>query len=154
MKEKIINKVIFMILSVVQISIITLVIALEYLSHKRMGVARDMIYRNQVFEAKMFTPFLMNIYISFFVALAIVGILLLIYSVVKIRKQKIIKHAIFTVSLNLIGVIFILLQNSTKLNAYYFFIIAFLIIIIIQNAILFIKVIRQLKLMLSDSTKK
>lgn len=139
-----ITKVVFMLLSIVQVSIITLVIVLEYLSHNRMGVARDMIYRNRIFETKIFTPFLMNIYICFFVALAIGGLLLLIYSMVKIRKQKIIKHAIFTASINLIGVFFILFQNSTKLNAYYFFIIAFFIIIIIQNSILFTKVIRQL----------
>lgn len=117
------------VLSIVQILAIVAAVVLEGYSSKRMGVARYLIYKKQMFEDTLFTSTLINVYLLIFL---LGGMICLIFFIVnmKLKNKRTTIHLFWAMIANFAGLIFILVQFN--LSAYYFFIIAIMMVIAIQ----------------------
>lgn len=127
------------VLAIAQFFSILFVIVLEYLSTEKMGVARYLVYKKQVFDTTIFAPMYVNLYYFFFVAGGLICLFLLLNKDKRVGKIVSIVVAIIA---NIIGVIF--LQSMTELNAYHFFLIGIMIVIVIEySRLLFIYFIKR-----------
>ncbi|MEH7107351.1 hypothetical protein [Bacillus sp. JJ1764] len=122
------------IFSIIQYSGILLAVILEYLSTRKMGVARYLLYKKQEFDTTYFTDTSIHVlYILFFVG-AIVCVLFLIRG-----KRKI--PFIIAVLANLLGVVF--LQLKSQLYAYHFFLIGMIVVVVLQYFFILLKKIKK-----------
>lgn len=121
-----IKKIIYLLVVLLQFSGIILAIVLEDLSSEKMGVARYLAFKKQVFDSTLFTPFYMNIYTFILVVGAFVCLALLIIK--RIGRYNL--TLLFAALINIFGIIFI--QFKIELQAYYFFIIGLFIVLAIQ----------------------
>lgn len=149
MIKKQITFVVYLLLFILQFSGIILAFVLEDLSSKKMGVARYLLYKEQVFETIYFTSSLLKVYTFIFLVGAIVCLLLLM---IKGKGRKLSISLLLTAIANLIGIIFI--QFKLQLDAYHFFLIGIFIVIAFQYiwiTILFLKRIRKKSSTKNDS---
>ncbi|MEH7009357.1 hypothetical protein V7087_00825 [Neobacillus niacini] len=117
----------YLMMLMLQFSVIILAIVLEDLSSEKMGVARYLLFKKQEFEASFFTPILMNLYTSIFVIGTIICLSILM---IKGKSRKIIISILFATIANLVGIIFI--RSNWQLAAYHFFLIGIFIVIAFQ----------------------
>lgn len=120
------------ILTIMQIIVLIPAIVLEYLSDKKMGVVRYLVFKRQIYEHGIFNSRLMNIYKSLLIVTFFIVIIMIIYKSIKTRSNKFIMSGLITIIINIFCVIFIISKKSVALEAYHFFIIAIFIIIILQ----------------------
>ncbi|AWI06421.1 hypothetical protein [Clostridium drakei] len=120
------------ILTIMQIIVLIPAIVLEYLSDKKMGVVRYLVFKRQVYEQGIFNLRLMNIYKNLLIITFFIVIIMIIYKSIKTRSNKFIMSGLITIIINIFCVIFIISKRSVALEAYHFFIIAIFIIIILQ----------------------
>lgn len=124
------NKVRFiinMILSILQIVMITAVVLLERYSTQKMGVARYLTYKKMWFENKMFTPSLNHLYVFIFILGAVICFGILVRS---FKRNGKIGSFLVAVVANIIGVIILLF--NTEFAAYHFFILVIMAVVAIQ----------------------
>lgn len=116
-------------LTIIQFLSIICVIVLEYYSSEKMGVARYLVYKKQVFETTLFTPEMLNIDTYIFLAGAIICLILLMVKAKGSGLGKFISLSVATFA-NIMGIIF--LRIGTQLYAYHFFILGIMAVIVIQ----------------------
>jgi hypothetical protein len=116
-----------LLICILQFSGVILAIVLEDLSSKKMGVARYLVFKVQVFESTLFPPFLINIYTFVLLIGAVISLVLL---KTKGKNKKIALSLLGAASANVIGIIFI--QFKMELQAYPFFIFGIFIVIVFQ----------------------
>ncbi len=102
---------------------------LEYLSSEKMGVARFLVYKKQVFETTVFSAEMIKIYTYFFMLGAIICLILLLAKAKGSGLGKYITLLVATV-VNVVGIFF--LHIGVQLHAYHFFLIGIMIVIVIQ----------------------
>lgn len=120
-----VKKIIYLLVVPLQFSGIILAIVLEELSSERMGVARYLEFKKEVFVSTLFTPFYVNVYTFILIIGTILcGTLLLLK-----RKGGMV---LFAALINMIGIIFI--QSQKELQAYHYFVIGIFIVLAIQYA--------------------
>lgn len=94
------------VLTVMQISALSAVILLEYLSTKKMGVMRYLVFKKGVYESTIFTPHLTILY-KILLAIGALGCFILATYCIHKRWCKRIKTLIVQTSIiNMIGVAF------------------------------------------------
>lgn len=120
------------ILTIMQMIVLIPGIVLEYLSDKKMGVIRYLVFKKQVYEQGIFNSSLMNMYKSLLIATFFIVIIMIIYKSIKIKSNKFIKTGLSTIIINLLCIIFIASKKALALEAYHFFVIAIFIIVILE----------------------
>ncbi|WP_040683777.1 hypothetical protein [Thermobrachium celere] len=118
------RRIIHYILSLTQILLFSVSLILHYLSDKKMGVARYLIFKRSEWEKSFFSSNLIKIYIILALLLFIV---LVIFSIVKL-KQKL----LFAIILNVVLVFLLVNKSIHTLKAGYLFIIAIVLCIYIE----------------------
>ncbi len=118
--------------TIIQIIAFIPAIVFEYLSSKKMGVMRYLLYKQHLYEQNQFNANLMSTYKIILIILLSISCIMLIYNIVKMKNSYIIKSQLYAITINLIGIIFITLKNSLDLKAYYFFFIGILVSIVLE----------------------
>lgn len=114
-------------------------IALEYLSTRKMGVIRYLVYLDREYGE----TYLSNTYLMFYkigvVTLLIISLTLLISYYKKKRNSNLFVQLFLNIVLNSIGVFFIFSKDFYHLNAYLIFLASIFIVLTLQNTRLFIE---------------
>lgn len=132
------------VLTVMQISALSAAIMLEYLSTKRMGVMRYLVFKRRDYESTIFTPHLTILY-KIFLAIGALGCCILATYCIHKRWCRRTKTLIVqTLIVNMIGVAFCSFVNIQQLMAYYFFLMAVFIIVVLQYIKLTFKLVSEL----------
>jgi hypothetical protein len=118
--------------SALQVIILIFPIVLQYLSNKKMGVKRYLVFKRSILLKEIFTPNLMFMYKLVLILGIIVGISILIYYSINKVNSALIKPSIKVTILNFIAMIFVLSKHFEELLTYHFFLIAIFVIIILQ----------------------
>jgi cytochrome b subunit of formate dehydrogenase len=105
---------------------------LQYLSTKKMGVMRYLVFIKNEFESGYFRPQLMRIYTSIIIIGIIACTMIFLYNILKTKNTKIITSSFLAILSNVAGAVLITSKPAHELKAYYFFLIAVFIIIILQ----------------------
>ena len=132
MKNKVIEKTIKILSSTLQVLIFFSPIILQYLSDKKMGVKRYLIFKKSIFAKEIFTTNLMSMFKLMLILGIIIGIVLLVYYSIKKVNSALVKSAIKVIILNFIAMVFAFLEPFEGLLTYHFFLIAIFVIIILQ----------------------
>ena len=132
MKNKVIEKIIKILSSTLQVLILFPPIVLQYLSDKKMGVKRYLIFEKSIFTKEIFTTNLMYMYKLMLIFGIIIGIALLVYYSIKKVNSALVKSAIKVIILNFIALVFAFSEPFEGLLTYHFFLIAIFVIIILQ----------------------
>ena len=132
MKNRVIEKVIKILISTLQVFILIPPIVLQYLSDKKMGIKRYLIFKSAMFPKEIFTSDLMFMYKCMLILGLMIGIVLLVYYSTKKINSILIKYSIKVIILNLIAMAFVFSNHFQGLLAYHFFLIAIFVIIILQ----------------------
>ncbi|MBK5242638.1 hypothetical protein [Clostridium sp.] len=126
------GKTIKILASALQVIILIFPIVLQYLSDKKMGVKRYLVFKKTIFSEETFTPNLMFMYKLVLILGIIVSIALLIYySIVKVNNA-LIKSSIKVTVMNFIIIFFVFSKQFEELLTYHFFLISIFVIIILQ----------------------
>ncbi|MTI47558.1 MAG: hypothetical protein FH761_06935 [Firmicutes bacterium] len=121
---------VIILLSVVQILLVVGAIVLKYFSDKSMGVARYLVYKNQVLKNSVFSSELMKIYLGLLIISMMISVVILIKKY-KWNKSKIyILESIFLIVINIISILF--MYNKLEILTYYFTLIISFIVLILQ----------------------
>ena len=132
MKNKIIETIIKISLSTLQILILIPPIVLQYLSDKKMGVKRYLIFKKSIFPKEIFTSNLMYMFKVMLILGIIIGIVLLIYYSIKKVNSALVKSAIKMIILNFMAMAFVFSKHFEGLLTYHFFLISIFVIILLQ----------------------
>jgi hypothetical protein len=116
-----------LLLSLLQCLIILAVFLLEKFSSAKMGVARYLVYKKQVFQTTLFTPSLLNLYL---LAFTLGAVACLMFMIGKVKRGESVVPLLVAMLANTSGVIFLLLK--VDLAAYHFFLIGIMVITVIQ----------------------
>lgn len=116
----------------IQIMIFIPAIVFECLSHKKMGIMRYLLYKQLLYEQNEFNTNSMNTYKIILILILSICCIMLIYNIVKMKNNHIIKEQLYAISMNLIGINFIILKKNLVLNAYHFFLIGILMSVVLQ----------------------
>jgi hypothetical protein len=132
MKKKLIETVTKILISTLQVLILLPPMVLQYLSDKKMGVKRYLIFKKSILPKELFTTNLMFMYKLMLILGIIIGISLLMYYSIKKVNRTLAKSAIKVIILNFIAMVFIFSSHSQGLLTYHFFLIAIFVIIMLQ----------------------
>jgi hypothetical protein len=119
-------------LNIFQGALIIGVFVIEYLSTKKMGLMRYLVYQNQEFEKTIFSPTMFVLLKYKLFALIIIGIGILIYNQLALKKEALSKYV--SNALLFIGLSIFIIYNLNPLTrkSFYFMILAFGMVIFIQ----------------------
>lgn len=129
------------VLTVMQILALSAAIVLEYLSGKKMGVMRYLVFKRRMYELTIFTPHLAILYKILLVIGAIGCCILVIHCIYKRWGRHPMTLIVQALIMNMIGVAFSFFVNIEQLMAYYFFLIAVFIIVVLQYIKLTLKIV-------------
>jgi hypothetical protein len=119
-------------ISTLQVLILIIPIVLQYLSDKKMGVKRYLIFKKMIFSKEIFATRLLFMFKVMIILGLIVGIVLLIHYTVKKINNALVKSLIVVIIFNLLAICFVFSEQFQGLLAYHFFLVAIFIIIILQ----------------------
>lgn len=126
------NSIIRIIFVILQILILIPPIILQYLSNKKMGVMRYLLFKRKVLSVGIFSSNNMFIYKAIIILGIIFCILLLIYNFNKKNYGVLVKSLISAIVMNLITIFCVFSNAFEKLLANYFFLAVFFVIIVLQ----------------------
>ena len=132
MKNRTIKKVINNLFTTLQAILFIIPIVLQYLSDKKMGVKRYLIFKKMVISKEVFVIRLIIILKFILILGLIIGIALFTYYSIKKIGGTFVKTAIKILILNLLAIGFVFSKQCQGLMAYHFFLIAIFGIIILQ----------------------
>ena len=125
------------IITLIQVLILIPPVLLQYLSDRKMGVMRYLVFKKDMFSKEIFTSSSTFIYIILLFLGAICCIIFLLYSYIRKKNVVLIKPIFVLFLLNVICLYYAFSFKFKMILSYHFFLIAFFIIIILQ----FIKII-------------
>jgi hypothetical protein len=132
MKNTVIKKITKIIITIVQVLILVAPLLLQYLSDKKMGVKRYLVFKKTMFSKEIFTS---NIILAFKIMLILGSIicifLLLNYFLKKINNTSV-KSLLKVTLLNMAAAFCVFSKNFEELLAYHFFLVAIFVIIVLQ----------------------
>lgn len=132
MKNIIIKKVIKVLITIVQVFILIPPLVLQYLSDKKMGVKRYLVFKRAMYPKEIFTTSLMGVYKFMLILGIIISIILLIHYSIKKVKCTFVKSLTKIIILNLLAIFCVFSKQFEGLLTYHFFLIAIFVIIILQ----------------------
>jgi hypothetical protein len=126
------------IITMLQLLLILPPMLLQYLSDRKMGVMRYLVFKKDVFSKEIFTSSFTFISSCLLFLGIIFCIIFLLYSYTKKANNSLIKPVIGLFFSNLICLMYVFSYKSQTPLSYHFFLIAFFIIIILQYLKVFI----------------
>jgi len=132
MKNRVIKTIIKNLITALQVILLIIPIVLQYLSDKKMGVKRYLVFKKMIFSKEIFTTRLMFMIKFMLIFGVIIGIVLLIHYSIKKVNIALVKSAFKVFILNSIAICFVFSKQFEGLLAYHFFLIAIFVIIILQ----------------------
>lgn len=138
MKNSVTKKIIKILLTIFQILILIPSVVLQYLSDKKMGVNRYLVFKKTMFSKEIFTPDVMLMFkIMLILGMTICIVFLAYHSLRKINNNSA-KALLKLTLLNLVGIFYVFSKQFETMLAYHFFLIAIFVIIILQYLKLFL----------------
>lgn len=131
------NKIIRNIMTVFQILLLIPPMLLQYLSYKKMGVMRYLVFKKKVFSEGMFNPSLVYIYKILLLLGIVISIVILLCNVRKKINNTLVRSLLGVILINSLATFCIFSNAFEKLLAYHFFLIVIFLIVALQ----YIKVI-------------
>lgn len=116
------------------LEVISLIFAfiMQYLSKKKMGVMRYLVFKNRVYKETFLSNYWMDAYIvCFIIGIAICTIFFIYMSKVK-KNNKLKLILIYIIIINAVAIYFIIKIDSIKLLAYPYFLISIFVVSIIE----------------------
>lgn len=128
-------------LTLIQIFIFSVATMLEYLSDKKMGVARYLIYKNQLFERQFFNAEQLYLYKLIVATGLVISLLVLFYSILRIQNSRITWSILIAVVVNTF-LLLMMFKDGIQLKAFPFFLLALVIIVAIQYLRFILQIIK------------
>ena len=132
MKNLRIKIIIKILINIVQVFILIPPIVLQYLSDKKMGVKRYLVFQKEMLPKEIFTDKIMIIYKFILILGIIISIALLIHYSIMRLNNPLKKSAITVIIFNLLAAFYVFSKLFDGLLAYHFFLIAIFVIISLQ----------------------
>ena len=132
MKNLRIKTIIKILITIVQLFILIPPILLQYLSDKKMGVKRYLVFQKEMLPKEIFTDKIMFIYKFILILGIIISIVIVIHYSIMRLNSALKKSAITIIILNLLASFYVFSKLFDGLLAYHFFLIAIFVIIILQ----------------------
>lgn len=126
------NTILNRIITLLQLLILVPPLMLQYLSDRKMGVMRYLVFKKDVFSKEIFTSSFTFAYRSLLLSGIIFCIIFLIYCYTKKTKNSLIRPISTLLLWDLICLFYVFFYKSQLLLTYHFFLIAFFIIITLQ----------------------
>ncbi len=126
------NRLIKIIVTIIQLFVLVPPIVLQYLSDKKMGVNRYLVFKKRIFAKEMFTPNLMFFYKTILILGIIMGSIAFVYYLKNTKNSILKKLLLNSTILNLIAAACVFSSGFKELLAYHFFLIAIFVVIILQ----------------------
>lgn len=120
------------IITLLQLLILVPPLMLQYLSDRKMGVMRYLVFKKDMFSKEIFTSTFTFVYRSLLFSGIIFCIIFIIYCYTKKTKNSLIRPISTLFLWNLICLFYVFFYKPQILLTYHFFLIAFFIIIILQ----------------------
>lgn len=138
MKDSSIKKIIKTILTIVQVLMLIAPIILQYLSDKKMGVKRYLIFKQGVFSKEIFTTnamFMLKIMLILGIS---IGIVILAYYSLKKINNFLVKPLLKLIIVEIVAIFCVFTKQFEELLTYHFFLIAVFVIVILQHIKVFL----------------
>lgn len=135
MNNKLLKKILYGVLALIQISIIVAVFVVQYLSDKKAGVMRHIYYRRYQFEQSILNSSNLNI---LSMVILIVTLLLIVLLINSIKGNKNLFYKVQIAISILVGLITLIVIKSNyfiEMLAYPYFIMVFIVVLILQIAV-------------------
>ena len=133
------------IITIVQLFTIVAVTLLEYLSKKKMGVMRYVMYKNNELQTTLFNTQLLLFYKIILIVIATLLLILIIFAFNKDKYFRCKNTSIVTIVLTFTSILFCFFSNTLNLRSQYFFFIGIFIIVLVQYLKLTITIIYSMK---------
>ncbi|AOY77825.1 hypothetical protein CLFO_28390 [Clostridium formicaceticum] len=124
-------RIIVHLLTFTQIILVGVVLIVEKLSKKKMGVVRYLVFKNHVFEATWFTPSLMNFY-KILLAICFFAYLICLIRSLRNTNKRFLFCQFIAILLNAIILLSFFTNLVVAMKVYYYFIIVLVICLILQ----------------------
>ena len=115
----------------IQLGLFAVVLLLENLYGKKMGVSRYIQFKNVEFKHMLFSDAFLKIYSILFI-ISILFSIFLIFKYSKVKSKSFRFSIFFTLVISIFGIYFTIFKNTDNYQALYFFIIACLVSLILQ----------------------
>lgn len=136
MRKNFIIKIFIALIAFIDIAVLSAVFLLEYLSGKKMGVMRYLVFMKREFEAGWFNPAAIRIYGVILILSVVLFSSFSLHSIVKTKAREMIRSAILGAVFSCICYFLLIICGTLNLKAYYFFVIALFIMIVLQYVFL------------------
>jgi hypothetical protein len=140
MKKRAVNKIIINLFTTLQVFLLTIPIMLQYLSDKKMGVNRYLVFKKMILSKDALVIKLVLMLKVILILGLIIGVVILACYFIKKLHIALVKSIIKIITLNLIGICFAFLDKFEGLLTYHFFLIAIFLIVILQYLKLIVNV--------------
>jgi hypothetical protein len=132
MEKRAVNKIIINLFTTLQVFLLTIPIVLQYLSDKKMGVNRYLVFKEMIlYKDALVIKLVLMLKIILILGL-IIGVVFFVRCFIKKFNIALVKSIIMIIALNLIGICFAFLDKFEGLLTYHFFLTAIFLIIIVQ----------------------
>lgn len=132
MKNSTMKKIIKILFTIMQILILIAPLLLQYLSDKKMGVKRYLVFKKAMFSKGIYTSDMIFALKIMLILGSIICIVLLLIYYLKKRSNTCVKPLFIVTFINIVADAFVFSKGFEKLLAYHFFLIAISVIIILQ----------------------
>ncbi|MGK0465697.1 hypothetical protein [Clostridium sp.] len=132
MEKRAVNKIIINLFTTLQVFLLTIPIVLQYISDKKMGVNRYLVFKKMILSKDELVIKLVLMLKVVLILGLIIGIVLLICYFIKKSNILLVKSIIKIIILNSIGICFTFLDEFEGLLTYHFFLTAIFLIIVLQ----------------------
>jgi len=132
MKNSTIKKIIKILFTIMQALILIAPLLLQYLSNKKMGVKRYLVFKNAMFSKGAYTTHMIFALKTILILGSVICIVLLIRYYLKKKSDSCVRSLFMATLINITANFFVFLKGFEKLLGYHFFLIAIFIIIVIQ----------------------
>jgi hypothetical protein len=132
MEKRAVNKIIINLFTTLQVFLLTIPIVLQYLSDKKMGVNRYLVFKKMILSKDSLIIKLVLMLKVILILGLIIGVVLLVCYFIKIFYIALVKNTIKIITLNLIGIFFVFSDKFQGLLTYHFFLTAIFLIVILQ----------------------
>ncbi|MEK6266034.1 MAG: hypothetical protein N2B06_14885 [Clostridium sp.] len=132
MEKRAVNKIIINLFTTLQVFLLTIPIVLQYLSDKKMGVNRYLVFKKMILSKDALVIKLVLMLKGVLILGLIIGVVLLACYFIKKSNVALVKSTMKIVILNFIGICFVFSDKFEGLLTYHFFLTAIFLIIILQ----------------------
>lgn len=146
MEKRAVNKIIINLFTTLQVFLLTIPIVLQYLSDKKMGVNRYLVFKKMILSKDALVIKLVLMLKAILILGIIIGTVLLVRYFIKKTNIALVESTIKIIALNFIGICFAFLDKFEGFLTYHFFLTAIFLIIMLQ----YLKLI----LMVTNITRK